>query len=148
MKRTPLPKAKKRIPSKRAKPRVKRDRAPRPKPEAVKVLAGGREVCSKTVEGWAEYVRRRNTMRRRQKDCCAICGFRMSHVEAEFDHENGRGGGKRDDKIWTPEGLPLNAAVHRWCNSLRGSKRTPYQFQVTITREQWETLEVTENADE
>jgi hypothetical protein len=56
----------------------------------------------------------------------------MDAEAATFDHENGRSAGKRDDRIEI-DGKPINAAVHKSCNSARGSTRAPYLFQVTVT---------------
>jgi hypothetical protein len=136
-----------RIPAKRAKPRVKRDRAPRPKPEAVKVFPDGREVCLNdvkhaTAEGLLEYNRRRLVMAMRQDWHCADCYCQMLEAagftnSVTFDHEAKRGT-TRDDRVWKEDGTPQNAALCWNCNAARGSIRTPYKFQTKLTRDEWE----------
>ena len=83
----------------------------------------GKEICDQTTAGRREYVRRTAAMQERQNNLCAHCGKPM-YVPC-FDHENGRGAGKHDDRIEV-EGIWQNAALHWTCNSERGSKRTPY----------------------
>ena len=124
--RKPLPRSTKpiaRSPIKRAaKPRSKPDGPPRyyeaPKP-AVKVYRDGREVCSETTAGKAEYVRRRRVAWEDQKGICSICHLPVSWEEATSDHKNprGMGGGSRDDRQEN-----INA-VHYRCNSEKGSRR-------------------------
>jgi hypothetical protein len=136
-----------RIPAKRAQPRVKRDYAPRPKPEAVKVFPDGREVCLNdgkhaTTEGLLEYNRRRLVMARRQDWHFADCYWQMLEAggfttSATFDHEAKRGT-MRDDRVWKEDGTPQNAALCWNCNAARGSIRTPYKFQTKLTRDEWE----------
>lgn len=132
----------KRPPAKRVKPRVEQDRAPRPKSDPVIVFPDGREVCrnfplkGSCPAGTREYKRRLKVMEDRQDHICALHGHPL--IRTTFDHENGRGGGKRDDHIWTPEGLPMNAAVCEVCNMEKGSKRIPYEFQYQGTREEYE----------
>ena len=136
-----------RIPAKREKPRVKRDLAPRTdKNEALTIYPDGREVCNDTAEGLELYARRRIDMARRQGWKCAISGQMMCVDQGywnsvSFDHQNGRGGGKRDDRIWDKNGNPMNAAVCYGSNIVKGSKRTPYQFQTKITKAEWEAKE-------
>jgi len=136
-----------RIPAKRAQPRVKRDRCPRPKPEAVKVFPDGREVCLNdgkhaTAEGLLEYNRRRFVMAMRQHWHCADCNVIMADAggftsSATFDHEAKRGT-MRDDRVWKEDGTPQNAALCWNCNAARGSIRTPYRYQTKLTRDEWE----------
>jgi hypothetical protein len=106
-----------------------------PKP-MMKVFPDGREVLDlKTKAGSDEYHRRKQAMWERQGRRCAlqitdICKQRQGRWpkdEITFDHFAGRGtgGSKRDDRIFV-EGKPINAAVCGWCNSKRGSTRTPY----------------------
>lgn len=104
---------------------------------AVKVFRSGREVCSNTPEGQAEYLKRIEQMCERQGGLCGCgCGrvivagdarndiFRQYSL-ATFDHENGRGSGgsRRDDRIVLPDGTLQNRALTFWCNSAKGSKR-------------------------
>lgn len=88
---------------------------------------GGREVCLRTAAGVREYRKRVELMHERQMGLCAICGRPLRLEQATFDHERprGLGGGFRDDRL-TVDGVPINAAVHGLCNSIRGSRRTPY----------------------
>lgn len=92
--------------------------------EPVKVFADGREVCNdKTVEGRAEYRRRRRVAFEEQKGICPLCRKRLLWSEATTDHKRprGMGSGARDDR------QSNIAAVHGLCNSMRGSKRTGYE---------------------
>ncbi len=107
---------------------------------AVKVFAGGREVCDQlTKAGRDEYRRRTLEMWERQGSRCAlqitdICKQRQGRWtkdEVQFDHAAGRGGGKQDDRIEVldPETGKMkwqNASVCAWCNSVKGSRRIPY----------------------
>lgn len=100
------------------------------KPRRVKTAAinefwGGREVCNlKTRAGKQIYRDRVTAMLERQKGLCCNCRKPLAREEATFEHENGRGAGKRDDRILV-KGKPINGASHLICNSQRGSKRTP-----------------------
>ena len=112
---------------------------PKPKdikkqPEAVKVFASGREVCNLRVKAGAdEYQRRKLAMWDRQGRRCAlqithICKQRQGRwlvTDVTFDHSNGRGAGKQDDRIEV-NGVQQNAAVCHWCNCDKGSRRMPY----------------------
>jgi len=85
----------------------------------VRVFRDGREVCTKTPRGLAEYKRRREEMYERDRGMCCICHkFIRTKAEATFEHVNGRGmgGSKRDDRI---EG---NGVAHFKCNTEKGSK--------------------------
>lgn len=89
-----------------------------------------REICNPaTPEGKAEYKWRILLMWVRQEGLCCDCREPLRLKEATFEHENGRGGGKRDDRIAIYiEGKFIrhqNGAAHLWCNSQRGSRRTP-----------------------
>lgn len=104
------------------------------KREAVKVFSGGREKCNILCKaGMDEYHRRRLAMWERQGRRCAlqitdICKQRQGRWpqdEITYDHFNGRGGGKQDDRIEV-DGKPQNAAVCWPCNHARGSRRVPY----------------------
>jgi hypothetical protein len=104
----------------------------------VKVFPGGREVCETRLdkpegaEGRAEYKRRKEAMWKRQKGICCLYGFlpecpgKLEIKLATFEHENGRGGGKRDDRISLPDGTWINGVSHLMCNSLKGSKHIPF----------------------
>ncbi len=100
------------------------------KVEPIQVFSDGRETCNtETAEGAREYKRRTEEMRIRQRELCPICTFYLSKDEATFDHEFPRrmGGGFTDDRIWKvdEEGnkMPLNFAVHGYCNRSKGSQR-------------------------
>jgi len=136
-------KQKPRIPGSRAfartEPHLKRDRAPRPKPEALIIYPDGREVCNqKTFSGRMEYERRRDIMVDRQQRRCAMCAVSFDFKASTFDHQMGRNAKYKDERIWTPDGNPQNAALCWDCNDEKGSKRTPYKFQVTITQAEYE----------
>src|SRR4051812_40334634 len=92
---------------------------------AVRKYPDGREICQNNAKGLAEYRRRTQEMTEQQNWKCCLCGKDMCSTMT-FDHFNGRGAGKRDDRIVDDNGLPMNGAAHAMCNSLRGSKRTPY----------------------
>ena len=106
-----------------------------PKP-AVRVFPDGREVLDlKTKAGSDEYQRRKLEMWERQGRRCALqitdaCKQRKGRWpkdEVTFDHENGRGGGKQDDRI-VVDGRPTNAACCWFCNGAKGSRRMPYNY--------------------
>jgi len=138
IKRTPLRYKKK-------EPRVERIplAIPRPgemkkEPVAVKVFRDGREQCNLLCkEGADEYQRRKWAMRDRQKNRCCLegiipdCPGFLAKVDTTFEHEFGRTGGKRDDRIERPnpetgEMEWINGASHFWCNSKKGSRRITY----------------------
>ncbi len=114
-----------------------------PKP-MMKVFPDGREVLDlKTRAGADEYQRRKFEMWGRQGKRCAlqitdICKQRQGRWprnETQFDHENGRGGGKQDDRIEvldpeTGKMKPQNGVVCPYCNSAKGSRRVPYLIDV------------------
>jgi hypothetical protein len=98
--------------------KTRRKREPMQRPEGI----GGPEICDeRTAEGFREYNRRRYQMEVRQGFQCAICE-RIAGSRMDFDHEQSRGGGKRDDRIEV-DGKWKNAALCRKCNTLKGSKR-------------------------
>jgi hypothetical protein len=101
---------------------------------AFKTYRDGRQVCHNTVAGRMEYRRRVEMMWTRQGALCAICGRYLRLEQATFDHERprGAGGGFREDRIEI-DGVPVNAAVHGFCNAEKGSKRTPYLIQPHVT---------------
>ena len=101
----------------------------------MRVRADGRESCNMlTAKGRAEYLRRKWAMRARQNEICCFYGFipqcpgYMRKEETTFDHEQGRGmgGGKRDDRIYLPDGKRINGASHIICNGIVGSRFIPY----------------------
>jgi hypothetical protein len=119
---------------------------PLPKPKdkprldlsAVRVYRDSREVCITALnhpagaEGRKEYKRRIAAMHKRQKGICCLYGFipecpgKLSLREATFEHEAGRGGGKRDDRIELPDGTWINGVSHLLCNSTKGSRYIPF----------------------
>lgn len=99
---------------------------------AVRTMKDGREICQQqTKAGADEYRLRRMLMRARQGNLCCLCGLWMSEEETSFEHQEGRGfgGGRRDDRIFLPDGSRLNGASHGVCNLARGSQRTPFLLQ-------------------
>lgn len=119
------PKTYYRMPTHRIVPRRTRDLGfYQPESEAVIIGEGGKEVCSETIAGQKEYKRRVEVMRLRQAKLCCNCIESLDAAEATFEHENGRGAGKRDDRIEI-NGKPVNGASHGICNQQRGSRRTP-----------------------
>ena len=104
----------------------------------VKVFLDGREVCETRwdkpggAEGRAEYKRRKKAMWERQKGICCLYGFlpqcpgKLMLKDCTFEHEDGRGGGKRDDRIVLPDGTWINGVSHLLCNSLKGSRHIPF----------------------
>ncbi len=104
----------------------------------VKVFPDGREVLQTRLdhpegaECRAEYKRRKNAMWERQKGICCLYGFlpecpgKLEIKLATFEHEDGRGGGKRDDRISLPDGTWINGVSHLMCNSLKGSRHIPF----------------------
>ena len=106
--------------------------------EPFKVMPDGREICyvvgtvAQSLKGRAEYRKRVSAMWERQKGVCCLYGWldccpgELSFSEATFEHENGRSGGRRDDRISLPNGDWINGAAHGLCNSAKGSRRIPY----------------------
>lgn len=100
----------------------------------------GREVCDlNSAKGRAEYMRRKRLMWERQAGICCLageapmCPVKLNWGDAMFEHEGGRGGGKRDDRIEVIEernGLTIkriqNGVAHAKCNSWKGSRRISY----------------------
>jgi hypothetical protein len=100
---------------------------------AVIYYPDGREVCNiRTTAGTVEYKKRVSLMVQRQKDICCLYGFCphcpqvLTGYVSTFEHENGRGGGKRDDRIELPDGRWINGAAHVVCNQWKGSRRIKY----------------------
>lgn len=86
------------------------------------LIVGGREVCSKTPRGRAEYARRVSKMADRQGNLCAICEQYMT--APTFEHQDGRGmGGSLRDDVIEKQGKWYNAATCYQCNSRKGSRR-------------------------
>ena len=106
--------------------------------EPMKVFPDGREILDlKTKAGSDEYQRRKLAMWERQGRRCAlqitdICKQRQgrwSKDDITYDHENGRGAGKQDDRILVMRDGKLvwqNSAVCWFCNSAKGSRRMSY----------------------
>jgi hypothetical protein len=104
----------------------------------VKVYPDRREVLQTRLdrpegaEGLAEYKRRKKAMWERQKGICCLygsfpqCPGKLLLKESTFEHEDGRGGGKRDDRISLPDGTWINGVSHLQCNSAKGSKHIPF----------------------
>lgn len=108
---------------------------PKPKERrklAITIKDDGAEVCNReTAEGRREYKRRVDAMTERQKDMCCLYGFIESCPGSligwlpTFEHEDGRGGGKRDDRI-EKDGRRYNGAAHWNCNQEKGSRFIDY----------------------
>ena len=100
----------------------------------------GREVCRKNAAGRALYRQRTVDMVRRQdRRCCLegycpVCPGALREKYATFDHENGRGGGKQDDRITLPDGTLINGSCHLWCNSWKASRRIDYNREANGRR--------------
>jgi hypothetical protein len=86
---------------------------------AIKVFAGGREVCNQlTKAGRNEYSRRKRLMYDRQGGRCGLVispqckqrNGRWPFSEVQFGHEVSRGGGKQDDRIEV-DGKPKNRVL-------------------------------------
>jgi 5-methylcytosine-specific restriction endonuclease McrA len=90
---------------------------------AIRITRDGKDICLRSAEGRTEYKRRTLEMAQRQGLRCAICGSRFDGWlgDPTFDHEAGRSAGKRDDSIEV-NGEWHNAALHRVCNQLKGSR--------------------------
>jgi hypothetical protein len=117
--------------------RHKKDARKEPLPEAFKTCADGREICytigwvRQSLAGRNEYRRRINAMLERQKGFCCLHGYApdcpgfLAEEDATFEHENGRSGGRRDDRIEV-SGKWINGAAHLICNHWKGSRRINY----------------------
>lgn len=99
----------------------------------VRTYPCGREVCNQeTPSGRAEYRWRTVEMLARQGGRCCLemyapmCPGRLVEAEATFEHEHGRAGGKRDDRIVLPDGTWINGAAHALCNGWKGSRYIDY----------------------
>jgi hypothetical protein len=99
----------------------------------VRITRSGFEICNtKTIAGRNEYRWRTLDMLDRQGGRCCLaeyapmCTGRLYPDYATMDHEHGRGGGKRDDRIALPDGTWQNGACHVECNGWKGSRFIPY----------------------
>jgi hypothetical protein len=109
-----------------------------PEPAVIK-KPNGREICTKTPEGKAEYWERTKLMAIRQSWLCGCgCGTRLwysvdpiKETNMTFEHENGRGAAKQDDRILRPDGSWMNACFNYLCNGRKGSRRIPYAAHAT-----------------
>jgi hypothetical protein len=97
---------------------------------AVIIRRDGKEVCNVAIpEGYAEYHWRVMLMWIRQEGVCCNCRLPLALKAATFEHQNGRGAAKRDDRIalYDEEGrfvCHINGASCAQCNRNRGSRRT------------------------
>lgn len=89
----------------------------RPRKPAVHIYPNGREVCSSSQAGRAEYRRRREYLWDLHRGLCCLCGLFVPLELCTFEHFNGRGmnGSKRDDRV---EG---NGIAHLSGNAAKGS---------------------------
>lgn len=106
-----------------------RPRAKAKTSEAFRVLRDGREICNSNKAGDAEYKRRTIAMWERQNGLCCNGGEYVPKEFATFDHEHGRGGGRRDDRLDLPDGSRINGMSCLLHNHIRGSKKTPFILQ-------------------
>ena len=81
---------------------------------AVRTMKDGREICQKTPAGQREYRYRTTEMWVRDAYLCWLCFRPIVLDELTFDHRDGRGGGKRDDRI------EHNGVAHYFGNMARG----------------------------
>jgi hypothetical protein len=109
--------------------------------DAVAVRPDGREVCDlNTSAGRLAYKRKVRDMADRQSGICCLFGHSpvchprglLLGYTVTFEHEQGRGGGKRDDRIEKPDPenpgkvIRINGAAHMTCNSWKGSRFIDY----------------------
>lgn len=104
---------------------------------AFRTMDDGREICytvgmvRQSLAGRKEYRARTLKMLERQGGRCCLEGYApmcpgvLSAEEATFEHERGRGGGKRDDRIEI-NGKWINGAAHAICNRWKGSRYIDY----------------------
>jgi hypothetical protein len=78
---------------------------------------GGREICSSSPAGRAEYQRRRELRWDIDRGQCVLCGQFCPLNQATIEHPNGRGmgGSKRDDSV---EAIRI---AHLFGNNAKGS---------------------------
>lgn len=110
--------------------RDKPSRKSKPKRREWLTVIEGREVLDlRTALGLREYKARIAAMVERQGGLCPAC--RLGLNTSTFDHEDGRGAGKRDDRIWVErdgEMQPLNHALCYQCNISKGSRRVEMPY--------------------
>jgi hypothetical protein len=101
-------------------------------PVVVRVFRDGREQVNLLCKaGRDEYESRKDKMHERQKGICCLyghvkgCPGRLRRSEAVFEHEDGRTGGHRDDRIEV-NGKQVNGVSHPICNTQKGSRRIAY----------------------
>lgn len=103
---------------------------------AVTIRRDLKEICNPaTVEGRAEYWFRTMLMWIRQDGWCCFreydfCPGRLRLADCTFEHEDKRGGGKKDERLALvdTEGRfirHINGAAHGECNGIAGSRRLP-----------------------
>lgn len=93
------------------------------------IYPGGREVCTDSPQGRAEYDRRRQAMYYRDHGFCCVCHEQIrSLAEATFEHiaPRGMGGSTRDDRV------EKNGVSHYWCNVKKGSQRIEISAVPTV----------------
>ena len=93
-----------------------------------RIMKDGREICSTTKAGLAEYQRRRRQMWMRDKARCCLCGKWIIEGYETFEHISGRGmgGSKRDDRI------RFNGVSHFHGNSARGSMNYERYMEIPL----------------
>ena len=110
------------------------------KPEAVRIMKDGREICRLNIKaGMDEYVRRKRAMWERQNKRCCLeglipdCPGKLRWEDATFEHSEGRGhgGGHRDDRILV-DGSPQNGVSHPHCNVAKASRRLSTMLQEIV----------------
>ena len=111
--------------------------------KAVTIYRDGREVCMsfgvvrQSKQGRNEYRYRIALMAERQGSMCCLYGFcpdcpgSLIGYVPTFEHEHGRGGGKRDDRIVLPDGTWQNGAAHLACNNWKGSRYIAYNASIS-----------------
>ena len=102
------------------------------KPDLI-IREDGREQCNLATRGGLRLYHERVAamVKRQNKRCCLekhcpTCPGRLELFEADFEHEDGRTSGHRDDRIELPDGTWINGAAHRQCNKWKGSRRIAY----------------------
>lgn len=81
----------------------------------VKLTKDGREIVRDNLAGRKEYRKRIAQMWERDGHTCCLCGQPIELEQCTFEHKNGRGGGKRDDRI------AGNGVAHYFGNAAKGS---------------------------
>ncbi len=62
----------------------------------------------------------------RDKGLCCLCGQPIYDSRATFEHKNGRGGGKRDDRI------EFNGVAHWLGNGMKGSMSYEHYMELPL----------------